>query len=299
MLLCFSNNLIDRTMLTKPVYINKTAATFELTSDGCLLQEPDYKLLIPNAGIRRRMSRIIRMGVATGLQCLEDAVSPVDAILTATGLGCLADTEKFMNTILDHHEELLTPTAFIQSTFNTIGAQIALLTGNHSYNNTYVHRAFSLESALLDAVLLLQEGEASSVLTGAIDEMTPALQSILNRLGVYRKYRPGEGAAFFLLSGQPAGENSIKLRDMELFSGNFTEKEIHERMAAFLRYNEAGGAKVVLPEDYKKYCGEYPTAMSFGLWYTSIRMRESDFPRSVLLYNSFLNNHSFLLIEGV
>lgn len=286
-------------MLTKPVYINKMAATFELTQDGCQLQEPDYKLLIPNAGLRRRMSRIIWMGVATGLQCLEDTAVPVDAILTATSLGCLADTEKFMNTILDHNEELLTPTSFIQSTFNTIGAQIALLTGNHSYNNTYVHRAFSLESALLDAALLLQEGEASSVLAGAVDELIPALQSILNRLGVYTKYTPGEGSAFFLLSGEPAEEYSVRLRDMELFSGNFTEKEIHERMAAFLQFNEAGGAKIVLPEDYKRYCGEYPTAMSFALWYTCSRMREPNFSRSVLLYNSFLNNHSFLLIERV
>lgn len=180
-------------MFTKPVYIEKTAASFERTTDGCRLREPDYKLLIPNATLRRRMSRMVRMGVATGLQCIGETAVPVDAILTATGLGCLADTEKFMNTILEHNEELLTPTAFIQSTFNTIGAQIALLTGNHSYNTTYVHRAFSLESALLDAALLLQEGEASSVLVGAVDEMTPALEAILGRLGFGRRQNPAKG----------------------------------------------------------------------------------------------------------
>ena len=158
-------------MFKKPVYIDKATASFERTDDGYVLKEPDYKFLIPNATLRRRMSRMVRMGVATGVPCVEDATAPVDAILTATGLGCLADTEKFMNTILDHNEELLTPTAFIQSTFNTIGAQIALLTGNHSYNTTYVHRAFSLESALLDAALLVQEEEAQSVLVGAVDEM--------------------------------------------------------------------------------------------------------------------------------
>ncbi|MCD8270489.1 MAG: beta-ketoacyl synthase chain length factor [Parabacteroides sp.] len=149
----------------KPVYIEKIAATFEKTAGGYSLKEPDYKLLISNATLRRRMSRIVRMGVTIGLQCLEGTTSSVDAILTATGLGCLADTEKFMNTILDHNEELLAPTVFIQSTFNTVGAQIVLLTGNHSYNNTYVHRAFSLESALLDGIFAFA-GERGFVCSG-------------------------------------------------------------------------------------------------------------------------------------
>lgn len=284
-------------MFTKPVYIEKTAASFERTTDGCQLREPDYKLLIPNATLRRRMSRMVRMGVATGLQCIGETAVPVDAILTATGLGCLADTEKFMNTILEHNEELLTPTAFIQSTFNTIGAQIALLTGNHSYNTTYVHRAFSLESALLDAALLLQEGEASSVLVGAVDEMTPALEAILGRLGFWKKAKPGEGAAFFLLSGNPSSECMAELRDMELFSGSFTQEEIGKRMEAFLLRNGAMDASVVLPDEYKHYCGEFPTAMSFALWYACTRMQEAGSTGSVLLYNSFLDNHSFLLIK--
>ena len=37
---------------------------------------------------RRRMSRMIKMGVACGLECLKDIPSEkVDAIITATGLG--------------------------------------------------------------------------------------------------------------------------------------------------------------------------------------------------------------------
>lgn len=285
-------------MLTTPVYIEKTTATFEWTANSYPLKESDYKQLISNATLRRRMSRMVRMGVATGLQCLEGTTAPVDAIFTATGLGCLADTEKFMNTILDHNEELLTPTAFIQSTFNTIGAQIALLTGNHSYNTTYVHRAFSLESALLDAALLLQEEEALSVLVGAVDEMTPALQTILGRLGLWRKVKPGEGAAFFLLSGQPSASCIASLSDMELFSGHFMEEEIKQRMTAFLCQNEASDARFIFPDEYKQYCGEYPTAMSFALWYACNRLQEENDSRPVLLYNSFLDNHSFLLIKN-
>lgn len=292
-------------MFTTPVYIERAEATFELTVDretqavSCRLSEPDYKLLIPNATLRRRMSRIVRMGVATGLQCLGTPAVHVDAILTATGLGCLSDTEKFMNTILDNDEQLLTPTAFIQSTFNTIGAQIALLTGNHGYNTTYVHRAFSLESALLDASLLLQEGEASSVLAGAVDETTPALEAIWQRFGTRKKVKPGEGAAFFLLTGNPSDGSLAQLSDMELFSGCYTQEEIEKRMSAFLLRNGASDAQVVAPENYKPLCGEYPTAMSFALWYACRRMQEPGEPRSMLLYNSFLDNHSFILIKKV
>lgn len=284
-------------MLATPVYIEKTAASFERTEEGFRLKEPDYKLLIPNATHRRRMSRMVRMGVATGLQCLGEPAVPADAILTATGLGCLADTEKFMNTILDCDEELLTPTAFIQSTFNTIGAQIALLTGNHGYNNTYVHRAFSLESALIDGALLLQEKDASSVLVGAVDEMTPTLRTILGRFGSRKKPEPGEGAAFFLLAARSSQESLAELRDIELFSGRFTPEEISERMEAFLIRNDAAEAQVVFPDEYKQYCGEYSTAMSFALWNACTGRQEAS--QVVLLYNSFQDQHSFILIKKV
>lgn len=121
--------------------------------------EPDYKDIIANATLRRRMSRIVKMGVACGLECMGE-LSPekIGGIITATGLGCLVDTEKFLNNLLDNEERMLNPTPFIQSTFNTIGAQIALIHQIHAYNMTYVHRGLSFESALLDAMMKIEEG---------------------------------------------------------------------------------------------------------------------------------------------
>lgn len=287
-------------MLPQPLYIQRTSATFRLSAGSCLLTEPDYKQWIPNATLRRRMSRVVRMGVATGLQCLiEKEDTPVGAILTATGLGCLADTEKFMDTLLDADERLLAPTAFIQSTFNTIGAQIALLTGNHSYNNTYVHRSFSLESALLDAALLLQEGEAEAVLVGAIDEMTPALHILLGRMGCWKQATPGEGAAFFLLSGHPEADSRVAIQDMEMWSGTCPDRDTDRRMADFLHRNNAGEALILRPEMYKQYCGEYPTAMSFAVWYACQRMAEPGFASVVVLHNSFCGSHSLILLKQI
>ena len=44
-----------------------------------------------------------------------------------------------MNALMDNREQMRNPTAFIQSTFNTVGAQLALLLKIHAYNVTYVH----------------------------------------------------------------------------------------------------------------------------------------------------------------
>ena len=144
-----------------PVYINRIASIHAESRNEkpyFSAQEPDYKEMITNANLRRRMSRMIKMGVACGLECLKDIPSEkVDAIITATGLGCLADTEKFMNALMDNREQMLNPTAFIQSTFNTVGAQLALLLKIHAYNVTYVHRGLSFESALIDGIMSIAE----------------------------------------------------------------------------------------------------------------------------------------------
>lgn len=295
-------------MFQQPIYITHTAAIHPSLVDSpdwipgrqLFAEEPDYKELITNPTIRRRMSRIVRMGVAAGLQCLSEVeTDKPGAILTATGLGCLSDTEKFMQTILDNDEELLPPTAFIQSTFNTIGAQIALLKNNHCYNTTYVHRGFSFESALLDAALLIAEKETDLVLAGAVDELTPTLYNILERFGCLKKSMAGEGAAFFLLSEQPAIGTVAALSGIEMFNGTFSRDEIQAKSRAFQERNRVN-ATTIYPEEFKQHCGEYPTAMSFGLWYTCQQMTKTlSNEKHILLCNSFLNNHSFILLKNV
>src|ERR1700744_3463899 len=146
--------------------------------------EPDYSVYIDTKSIRR-MSRIVKMSVAAAFQCLQEAeVAVPDAIITGTAYGCLGDTEIFLSRLIEQQEEALSPTAFIQSTHNTVGAQIALMLQCTGYNNTFVHRGFSFESALLDAVMLLQEGEAKTVLTGGIDEITDSSHAVLERFGL-------------------------------------------------------------------------------------------------------------------
>lgn len=180
-------------------------SVYQLWSDDL-----DFKSLIPDSNLRRRMSLFVKKGVATGLQAIlraEKMGIMVDSVITATGLGCLEDSEKFLRNYITSGEQLLNPTPFIQSTHNTIGGQIALAKGIHGYNLTFSHRSNSFITALIDVLLLLREKESYGVLLGAVDEVTPTLNLLLNRLGWTRKHVESKSVcAFFVLSALDSEE---------------------------------------------------------------------------------------------
>lgn len=185
-------------MTSRDIYI-KATATFADTTD--------IKALIPDAGARRRMSRLIKMGVATGMECVTASCTP-DAIVTATGYGFLTDSEKLLQQLTSTGEELMSPTPFMQSTFNTIGSQIALMTGCRGANMTFADGWRSFGAALIFSHLLISSGEAHDVLVVAADELTPSLDTILTRLGCRRMgVVPTEGAVAMMLSAD--AEKSI------------------------------------------------------------------------------------------
>ena len=164
----------------------------------------DIKELIPEMNLRRRMSRVVKSGVAAGIESLLEFGdrAAVEAVVTATGLGCIADSEKFLDSLIANEERMLNPTPFIQSTFNTVGAQIALLRGLHCYNTTYANRWTSFENALTDAALRIGAGLSRAVLVGAFDETTPSAGIILQRLGVAQQGGWGESSVFFVLTAE-------------------------------------------------------------------------------------------------
>lgn len=163
----------------------------------------DVKTLISDANMRRRMSKIVKMGVAAGCECLNKVQSKPEAIITATGYGCVADSEKFLRQMIANHEQQLTPTPFIQSTFNTIGSHLAIITDCRGYNMTFVNRTQSFADALLDAALAIYDG-TQTILLATADELTPTLQTILQRMGIERRGNTvGECAHAFMLSAEP------------------------------------------------------------------------------------------------
>ena len=213
---------------------------------------PNFKAFIPPMELRR-MSRIIRMGVASARIGMKEAgIEMPDAIITGTGMGCVEDTEKFLISMIENKEQLLTPTSFIRSTHNTVGAQIALKLKCHNYNFTYVHRGFSFENAIQDAMMLIQEGEASNVLAGGIDETSDNHYSISSRLGFW-KDKPitnlnllqeksegtiaGEGSVFTVLSDLKGERNYGKVLSVDTFILPENHFFIKQRIESFLEHS--------------------------------------------------------------
>lgn len=187
--------------------------------------EPDYKEVITDANSRRRMGRLLKMAVWCGLKSLDGVPSErVAGIITSTGAGFMKDTISFGSSIFDREETLLNPSPFMQSTFNTASGYIALIRKIHAYNTTYVQQADGFAASLVDAAMLLDDAcEGNVALVGAFDEVTPEVDVIRQRLGLYRVvdgFLPlGEGAAAFLLSAAMPTDVSDSCRATEMSAG--------------------------------------------------------------------------------
>lgn len=184
--------------------------------NSCLqILPPNYKEYIPIASLRR-MSRLVKFSLASAFDCigqLED-ISP-DAIVTATGLGCIDDTGIFLTQMHQNGEKLLNPSPFIGSTHNAVGGQIALIKKLRIPNLTHTQKEASFESGLIEALIMLEDGEANHVLVGGFDEITPLTIDLWKQMGCLSETEAdrntllsaqnrgivlGEGAGFFVLS---------------------------------------------------------------------------------------------------
>ena len=260
-------------------------------NEGSLLTciEAEYRNYI-DAMARRRMGRIIRRGIAAAKICLENTgVEKPDAIITGTGLGSIEDTESFLQAILDNNEVLLNPTSFIQSTYNSISTQIAISLGCHKYNSTYVHRAFSFESALLDAMMLINEGMAENALVGGTDEITEKHSIVTSRNHHWKKEEikntgllasktegslAGEGCTFFLVSNKPGAENFASIKDVQTFFKNGEKEFVAKKILNFLETNKLN------PQDIDLFLTGMNGDLRFDHYYTSLHSEL--FPEAVL-----------------
>ncbi|MFI5161494.1 MAG: beta-ketoacyl synthase chain length factor [Sphingobacteriales bacterium] len=280
----------------------------EYTGTRLTVIEPDFKEYV-DPKLIRRMSHVIKRGVAAARECLNNAqIEMPGAVITGTALGCIEDTITFLTRMVKQNEELLLPTAFIQSTHNTVAAQIALMLKCHAYNNTFVHKGISFESALFDAIMLLKEGDADNILVGGTEEMVDTSFKVLTRLGLYRRWPVsnlelfateskgtigGEGSVFFLLTDKPSAENHAELTAIKTL---YKPANIEESINAFLQENGLNMDDIDLVisgkngdvrndavyknlssslfkntalANYKHLCGEYPVSSSFALWLAS------------------------------
>jgi len=212
----------------------------------------DYKKYIPAQSLRR-LSKALRMSISGASMALKDAGNKVpDSIITGTGQGCKQDTERFLETMIVQEEELLSPTAFIHSTHNTIGGQIALYLNNKAYNITYSQNSGSLEWALIDAQMqLYSDSTPKNILVGGVDEISKTITGFMkfdhqlkaesiSNLELLNSKTSGtiasEGAHFFTLSSQENNSTYAEMLDVSVIS-KLDLEEISENIKEFLEKN--------------------------------------------------------------
>ena len=212
--------------------------------------EPDYKEVIVNANLRRRMNRMLKMGTYAAMKCLAD--TDVDMMLTATSLGSISDTEKMLDTIYSSGETLGNPTAFIQSTFNTLAGNIAQLKSTHIPNVTFVNRGETVANALGYAQVKLS-CDADNILYVSSDEKTELSETVLKKFHLSANGMYGEGSTAMILSSEKTGA---------LAEIVFSKCGI-DVMSALKELGMPMEDVEIL--DYKRWCGEYATALAFGV----------------------------------
>jgi hypothetical protein len=320
------------------IYINGTACISpQKTLDGSFLadpvnytenvltcQTPDFKSYLPPAQLRR-LSRMLRVGLTTSIICLREAGEETpDGIITATGYGFLEDTERFLRETIERNEKQLTPTFFMQGTYNALAGMVGLALKCTGYNNTYVSKGYALGSALDDAVIQIQADPGLRLLIGGYDEAATVQYKSVARDGHYKKEKidslklfnhptpgslQGEGAAFFLLSGNHSAHTLCRLTGVHgLFEASVQELEME--LMTFLNSHDTNIADLDLwiagfsgdinrdqslktiaerllsgvPQArFKHLTGEYCTADGFAMWLGANIVKRQQVPPVTLM----------------
>lgn len=279
--------------------------------------EPKYEGIPP--GQLRRMGKALRMGVGSGMSLLKS--NKVDGIIVGTSNGGIEDSISFLNQIEEYQEGRLTPTHFVQSTFNAIAGIMGLLTQNKGYNATHVHRGAAFENAALDAAMLLKENQQHQYLIGAVDEISVRNYRMEALAGWYKKEMissnemfenisegmiPGEGAAMFIVNNIEQNANA-KLSALHFFVCHNIEQLLKE-LETFLLNNKIEKSSIDLLmsgynaderfiryyqtiekqfEDkpicrFKKLTGDFQTVSALATWLSVQILNQNEVPNHLL-----------------
>jgi 3-oxoacyl-[acyl-carrier-protein] synthase II len=147
----------------------------------------------------------------------------------------------------------LTPTYFIQSTYNALSGLIALTLKCKGYNNTYVNRGFAFETCLHDAMMQLNANPSSKILAGGYDERDDAQYKIHMRVNYYKHERinnlelfkhdtigtlQGEASAFFLLAARASAQTWCELLGVKMIYCPEDVESLSAQVQKFLTSNQ-------------------------------------------------------------
>jgi 3-oxoacyl-[acyl-carrier-protein] synthase II len=291
---------------------------------------PDFKQFI-NPIQLRRLSRIQRIGLTAAAIAVKGTQPDLMlGVVTATGEGSSAGKGAFISEVLLQEEKQITPTGFVQSSYNNLAGLVAMTYRMMGYNNNFVSGGVAFETALQDAMLQLIGCSSQEILVGSYDESHLPHLELDNRTGHYKREDGsslllfsrltsgtlwGESACFFRLSMQATettwcslGEPLVVYRPEAL--------DIVDELNSFLVDNEtdissidvlvsgasgdANADKQILQIEhalasvtlcrFKHLCGEYFTSTSFAVWLAASLLKRNKVPASTC-FNSVRPAH--------
>jgi 3-oxoacyl-[acyl-carrier-protein] synthase II len=210
---------------------------------------PDFKQYI-NPIPLRRMTRVQRMGLASAVIAMRDSgIEKPDGIITATGYGAAQSKAAFVEELLLQNEVQITPTHFVQSSYNGLAGLVAMTYGCMGYNSNCVSSGSALETALQDAMLQLLDNPSFNFLVGSYEESSEKLFDLDNRTGHFKKEPgsslrlfernttgtiKGEGAAFFCLSAFPSAKTWCNVAEPLVIYKPTSVDELSAKVKSFL-----------------------------------------------------------------
>jgi hypothetical protein len=320
----------------------------ESVNNKMLVIEPVYQNIPPS--MLRRMGKAVKISIGSSLPLLQGKEIP-DGIIIGSGNGGMEDCIKFLNQIIDYEEGLLTPGHFVQSTTNAMASQISLLTGNKSYNMTHVHLGLAFENALLDTMLQQLDNPGARFLLGGVDEISSSNFNIEFQDGWYKREpltnknlfagnsagsMAGEGAAMFLVDGNPRGSlgsfrglsmvHSEDLDEVAFRTQGLLNEKLGDAGKVDLLITGENGDNRLTPSyhamearfgpnttvlRFKHMTGEFPTATAIACWLATRFLQGESIPghmikkqggrhqpENIFIYNNFKGKqHSMILLS--
>jgi len=221
--------------------------------------EPNYKAYIPPIKARR-MSRIIKLSSVSAKKCLKHAnINNPEMINVATGMGCQTDTIKFLEQLISDKEQYLKPTAFINSTHNTLAGYLAIDLKSKGQNFSFTHNELNFEHALLDSIIRLNSKEVNNVLLGAVDEICEETHLIKDKMNLLCKsdllqnqifsesnsgYIDGENSVFFTLENSHHDESLAIISSLDFAYNVKDETDFGNRINDIAKANNFDLSKV-------------------------------------------------------
>ena len=171
----------------------------------------------------RRADRLAKMAVLSAADALRDARLPSGldrrriGLVLSSAFGSHATTFEFLDEILTYGDGGVSPTVFSHSVQNAAAAYAASVLDIQGPVVTFTQVHFAFHHALVLARQWLASGRCDHVLVGGADELGSVMHFICGSIlrapedGRLRPFAfakdpvsvPGEGSAFFLLSGTP------------------------------------------------------------------------------------------------